>query len=249
MTAGTPITPRYRVDPTDRLVFGGGQNEAHADAFGQFNGLEDALAGGEAAEKQQVILGFFLEGEVARIDAVQHRAHDVRADVKQRIIRQDARHLLFNVARRGLEIACQRIERLERTRERTCMRHRGAAAGFRLSELDRHDMLAGVTRETARRRHAELGGAAFHAELATLDPVPLADEEVSRILRQMHTAQPRINIGFKVGESVRVKEGPFADFSGQVAEINADHMKLKVLVNIFGRETLVEMDFSQVAKL
>lgn len=54
---------------------------------------------------------------------------------------------------------------------------------------------------------------------------------------------------FDVGESVRVKEGPFADFNGTVAEINTDHMKLKVLVNIFGRETLVEMDFSQVAKL
>jgi transcriptional antiterminator NusG len=54
---------------------------------------------------------------------------------------------------------------------------------------------------------------------------------------------------YEEGESVRVKEGPFADFSGTVAEINADHMKLKVLVNIFGRETLVEMDFSQVAKL
>ena len=54
---------------------------------------------------------------------------------------------------------------------------------------------------------------------------------------------------YEVGESVRVKEGPFADFSGQVAEINADQLKLKVLVNIFGRETLVEMDFSQVAKL
>ena len=46
-----------------------------------------------------------------------------------------------------------------------------------------------------------------------------------------------------------MKEGPFADFLGTIAEINADHMKLKVLVNIFGRETLVEMDFSQVAKL
>ena len=54
---------------------------------------------------------------------------------------------------------------------------------------------------------------------------------------------------YDVGESVRVKEGPFADFAGTIAEINADHMKLKVLVNIFGRETLVEMDFSQVAKL
>jgi transcription termination/antitermination protein NusG len=48
---------------------------------------------------------------------------------------------------------------------------------------------------------------------------------------------------------VRVKEGPFADFQGQIAEINADQAKLKVLVNIFGRETLVEMEFTQVAKL
>ena len=54
---------------------------------------------------------------------------------------------------------------------------------------------------------------------------------------------------YEVGESVRVKEGPFADFAGTIAEINADHLKLKVLVNIFGRETLVEMDFGQVAKL
>ena len=59
--------------------------------------------------------------------------------------------------------------------------------------------------------------------------------------------KPRLE--YEVGESVRVKEGPFADFSGQIAEINADQLKLKVLVNIFGRETLVEMDFSQVAKL
>ena len=63
------------------------------------------------------------------------------------------------------------------------------------------------------------------------------------------TARAKPKLDFEEGESVRVKEGPFADFLGTIAEINADHMKLKVLVNIFGRETLVEMDFSQVAKL
>ena len=62
-------------------------------------------------------------------------------------------------------------------------------------------------------------------------------------------ARPKPKLDYEEGESVRVKEGPFADFLGTVAEINADHMKLKVLVNIFGRETLVEMDFSQVSKL
>jgi transcriptional antiterminator NusG len=61
--------------------------------------------------------------------------------------------------------------------------------------------------------------------------------------------KPKNLVAFEVGENVRVKEGPFADFTGTIAEINADHLKLKVLVNIFGRETLVEMDFSQVAKL
>jgi len=54
---------------------------------------------------------------------------------------------------------------------------------------------------------------------------------------------------FRVGESVRVREGPFADFSGQIAEINEDQLKVKVLVNIFGRETPVELEFAQVAKL
>lgn len=55
--------------------------------------------------------------------------------------------------------------------------------------------------------------------------------------------------GFEVGETVRVKEGPFADFSGQIVEINEDQMKVKVLVSIFGRETPVELDFGQVGKL
>jgi transcription termination/antitermination protein NusG len=60
-------------------------------------------------------------------------------------------------------------------------------------------------------------------------------------------AKPRLE--YELGETVRVKEGPFADFSGEVIEINEDQLKLKVLVNIFGRETPVELEFSKVAKL
>lgn len=85
-------------------------------------------------------------------------------------------------------------------------------------------------------------------------PTPLSRREVETFLSAKGDGQaapkrkaPKLE--YEEGESVRVKEGPFADFSGTVAEINVDHMKLKVLVNIFGRETLVEMDFSQVAKL
>ncbi len=85
-------------------------------------------------------------------------------------------------------------------------------------------------------------------------PTPLSRREVQTFLSakgdgQESSARKKPKLDYEVGESVRVKEGPFADFNGQIAEINADHMKLKVLVNIFGRETSVEMDFSQVAKL
>ncbi len=85
-------------------------------------------------------------------------------------------------------------------------------------------------------------------------PTPLSRREVKTFLSpktQAAADAPRrkAKLDYEEGESVRVKEGPFADFTGEIAEINADHLKLKVLVNIFGRETLVEMDFSQVAKL
>jgi transcriptional antiterminator NusG len=86
-------------------------------------------------------------------------------------------------------------------------------------------------------------------------PTPLSRREVENILQvkvegvEATTKRSRPRLEYEVDETVRVKEGPFADFSGQIAEINEDQLKLKVLVNIFGRETPVELEFSQVAKL
>jgi len=86
-------------------------------------------------------------------------------------------------------------------------------------------------------------------------PTPLSRREVENILQvkvegaEAPTKRSRPRLEYEVDETVRVKEGPFADFSGQIAEINEDQLKLKVLVNIFGRETPVELEFSQVAKL
>ena len=85
-------------------------------------------------------------------------------------------------------------------------------------------------------------------------PTPLTRREVETFLSSKGegetTAKPaKPRLEYDMGESVRVKEGPFADFSGQIVEINADQLKLKVLVNIFGRETPVELEFGQVAKL
>ncbi len=79
-------------------------------------------------------------------------------------------------------------------------------------------------------------------------PTALADTEVNRILRQMEAAQPRINIGFKEGEQVRITDGVFQDFVGVVDEINLDKGKVRVMVTMFGRDTPVELDFLQVEK-
>jgi len=83
-------------------------------------------------------------------------------------------------------------------------------------------------------------------------PLPRAEIEAILLVRPEGVEgqkRPKARLEHEVGETVRVKEGPFADFSGQIAEINEDQLKLKVLVNIFGRETPVELEFSQVAKL
>lgn len=87
-------------------------------------------------------------------------------------------------------------------------------------------------------------------------PTPLSRKEVENILQVKAeegdgtpTRKTRPQMAYEMGETVRVREGPFADFSGTIAEINEDRLKLRVLVNIFGRETPVELDFAQVAKL
>jgi transcriptional antiterminator NusG len=81
-------------------------------------------------------------------------------------------------------------------------------------------------------------------------PTPLSDKEIDRILQvkpDQKKLKPRLE--FEEQESVRVTSGPFANFTGSISEINVDQSKLKVLVNIFGRETPVELGFDQVAKL
>ena len=80
-------------------------------------------------------------------------------------------------------------------------------------------------------------------------PVPLEVEEVQRILRQMRVEEPKIKVGFAIGQSVRIVDGPFQDFVGQVDELNLEKGKVKVLVSFFGRETPVELDFLQVERL
>jgi len=80
-------------------------------------------------------------------------------------------------------------------------------------------------------------------------PVPLNQDEVDRLLHRETAERPRTRAQFSIGESVKVVSGPLSDFSGEIAEINDDAAKLKVLVSIFGRETPVEVGFDQVKKI
>ncbi len=80
-------------------------------------------------------------------------------------------------------------------------------------------------------------------------PVPLREEEAQQILKQMTAETPKVKVGFKQGQSVRVTDGPFTDFVGIVDEISPGKGKVKVLLTLFGRETPVELDFLQVEKL
>ncbi|MFV8829645.1 transcription termination/antitermination protein NusG [Alkalihalobacterium sp. APHAB7] len=80
-------------------------------------------------------------------------------------------------------------------------------------------------------------------------PTALLPEEIEGILKQMGVDEPREDIDFEIKESVRVIEGPFANFIGTIEEIQADKRKVKVHVNMFGRETPVELEFTQVEKV
>jgi transcriptional antiterminator NusG len=80
-------------------------------------------------------------------------------------------------------------------------------------------------------------------------PTPLQEDEVGKILKQMEAEAPRVKVGFRRGQSVRVTDGPFIDFVGLVDEINTEKGKVKVLLSLFGQETPVELDFLQVEKL
>ena len=81
-------------------------------------------------------------------------------------------------------------------------------------------------------------------------PTPISEKEVAKILSQMEEGveRPRPKVLFEVGEMVRVKDGPFADFNGNVEEVNYEKSKVRVSVAIFGRSTPVELDFSQIEK-
>jgi len=112
--------------------------------------------------------------------------------------------------------------------------------GYVLVQMKMSDQSWGVVRNTP-------GVTGFVGSVGK--PTPLQEEEVSQILKQMAAETPRVKVGFRRGQSVRVTDGPFIDFVGLVDEINPEKGKVKVLLSLFGQETPVELDFLQVEKL
>ena len=114
--------------------------------------------------------------------------------------------------------------------------------GYVLVEMDLTDETWHVIKSTPRVT-GFLGGSGNR-------PTPISEKEVEKILSQIEEGveKPRPKVLFEVGEMVRVKEGPFADFNGNVEDVNYEKSKVRVSVAIFGRATPVELDFSQVEK-
>ena len=84
---------------------------------------------------------------------------------------------------------------------------------------------------------------------AGITPIPIADEEIKKLLDKTITEEPTYKIEVDIGDAVKITDGPFKDFDGKISEVDRAKGKIKVLVNIFGRETPVELDFLQVKKI
>jgi transcriptional antiterminator NusG len=80
-------------------------------------------------------------------------------------------------------------------------------------------------------------------------PIPLNEGEAKQIIRQMGVEEPRARIDFSTGENVRVTAGPFENFIGQIEEINIEKGKVRVIISMFGRETPIDLEFTQVEKI
>ena len=155
--------------------------------------------------------------------------------------------LVERIERAGLETSFGQIlvpseEVIEVKGGKKSITERRIFPGYVLVEMDLTDETWHLVKNT-NRVTGFLGGSGNR-------PAPISEREVEKILSQMEEGveKPKPKILFEVGEMVRVKEGPFADFNGNVEEVNYEKSKVRVSVTIFGRATPVELDFGQVEK-
>jgi transcriptional antiterminator NusG len=213
---------------------------------------EGDAAGGEAAEgESEVVSTDELLAESAVVDNpytrpgrwfVVHTQSGYEKNVKQNL---DARIHSMNAEEAVYEVVIPMEDYVDFKNGKRVVNQRKMFPGYLLVRAELDDTAWFVIRNTP-------GVTGFVGQGAKPSPLPRRDVEAFLMPKggeeQVATrAKPRLE--YEMGETVRVKEGPFADFSGEVIELNEDQLKLKVLVNIFGRETPVELEFSKVAKL
>ena len=154
-------------------------------------------------------------------------------------------NLLETIKNEGMEsffeeilIPCETVVELKKGEKKTSSRK--FFPGYILVKMELTDETWHLVKETAKVT-GFVGGNA---------PFPIADEEVLKITRRMEEGaeKPRPKVLFEVGETVRVVDGPFLNFSGVVEDVKPDKGKLRVTVTIFGRATPVELEFMQVEK-
>jgi len=157
----------------------------------------------------------------------------VKKNLEQRVKSMDSAHEILQVV-----IATEDEIEVRGGQRRTVTKK--ILPGYVLVQMTLSDQSWGVVRNTP-------GVTGFVGSGAK--PTPLQKDEVDKILKQMLAAVPKVRVGFRRGESVRVTDGPFIDFVGVVDDINTEKGKVKVLLSLFGQETPVELDFLQVEKL
>jgi transcription termination/antitermination protein NusG len=224
-----------------------GPTETHVDA--------SAAAAGEVpvVDEAVVVDAVVVEEPPVRVESpydkpgrwfVIHSYAGYENKVKQNL---ESRIASMNMEERIFEVVIPMEDVIEFKNGKKVISAKKVFPGYLLARLDLDDDSWYVVRNTP-------GVTGFVGNGAK--PTPLSRKEVESILQvkideltgvPAGRAKPRLE--YETGESVRVKEGPFADFTGTIAEINEASLKLKVLVNIFGRETPVELEFAQVAKL
>jgi transcriptional antiterminator NusG len=222
-----------------------GESEA-GESDGEADELDELLAGDEEVVSEEQLLD-----EQRRFESpydrpgrwfVVHTQSGYEKKVKQNL---EARISSMNAEDAIYEVVIPMEDYVDLRNGKRVVAQRKMFPGYLLVRSELDDKAWFVIRNTP-------GVTGFVGQGAKPSPLPRRDVEAFLVPKgteeQVATrAKPRLE--YEVGETVRVKEGPFADFSGEVIELNEDQLKLKVLVNIFGRETPVELEFSKVAKL
>lgn len=158
------------------------------------------------------------------------------------------RALLERIARAGMEDSFGEIlvpveEVVEMKSGQKSISERKFFPGYVLVEMDMSDESWHLVKNT-NKVTGFVGG-------SVMKPTPISTKEVQNILNQIQEGieKPKPKVLFEAGEAIRVKDGPFTDFHGNVEDVNYDKSKIKVSVSIFGRPTPVELDFNQVEKV